>query len=372
MSPRQQYDTAPPSTEVDPDATAPDGTGIEVHRNYGKPSNAAEIAQALREARKAKARRDLGRIPDEEGPSAQARVPRPIPAAALEALGTWPAGGEAETPPAKGSSQTPPRSAVASGRKRKPAPQDTKTAGAQTPAPEPLAAAQEPADQPPTISKPKVRPATPAQLRARREAQERFAGMKPMHVVEAALFSAGKPLAVEEIAETTGLGKEAVREGIKDLAAAYESRDSVLEVGKAGAKWAMQVRSRAAEPASKFAPMEIPAKVLKTLALIAYHQPMKQSELVDMIGTKVYDHVPELLARGLVRAREEGVTKVLSTTALFPEYFGLDAEDTQGVRAALARLVGLPPPPPKAKQGLVYEEPTPPGPEPGETPIPDA
>ncbi|MCA1819584.1 MAG: SMC-Scp complex subunit ScpB, partial [Halobacteriales archaeon] len=92
------------------------------------------------------------------------------------------------------------------------------------------------------------------------------------------------------------------------------------------------------------------------LALIAYHQPMKQSELVDMIGTKVYDHVPELTSRGLVRAREEGVTKILVTTPAFPEYFGLDAEDAEGVRAALAKLVGLPPPPPKAKQELVYEE----------------
>jgi segregation and condensation protein B len=213
---------------------------------------------------------------------------------------------------------------------------------------EPVAEPAEPAPQP------KVRPLTPAQLRAREEAMARFAGMKPMHVVEAALFSAGKPLLVEEIAETTGLKPDVIKDGIKELQKEYEGRDTVLEVGKAGAKWAMQVRSRAAEPAAKFAPMEIPAKVLKTLALIAYHQPMKQSELVDMIGTKVYDHVPELVSRGLVRAREEGVTKVLTTTAAFPEYFGLDAENAEGVRAALANLVGLPPPEPKAK--VVYEE----------------
>jgi hypothetical protein len=118
----------------------------------------------------------------------------------------------------------------------------------------------------------------------------------------------------------------------------------------------MQVRPQAAEPATKFAPPEIPAKLLKTLALIAYHQPMKQSELVDMLGTKVYDHVPELVARGLVKAREEGVTKVLVTTALFPEYFGLDAEDREQVRATMAKLVGLPPPPKKDTTETVTDE----------------
>jgi segregation and condensation protein B len=174
--------------------------------------------------------------------------------------------------------------------------------------------------------------------------------MTPGHIVEAALFSAGKPVSVEEIALQTNLAPDVIKQACKELAKEYEGRDTVLEVAKAGAKWAMQVRPQAAEPATKFAPPEIPGKLLKTLALIAYHQPMKQSELVDMIGTKVYDHVPELVERGLVKAREEGVTKILVTTPLFPEYFGLDAEDREQVRATMAKLVGLPPPAKKAAE----------------------
>jgi len=188
--------------------------------------------------------------------------------------------------------------------------------------------------------------------------QVRFTGMKPQHIVEAALFAAGKPITVEEIAEQTGLPPDKVKEGVKDLQAAYQDRDTILEVGKAGTKWAMQVRTQAAEPAAKFAPMEIAPKLLKTLALIAYHQPMKQSQLVDMMGSKVYDHIPELVQRGLVRAREEGPTKILHTTALFPEYFGLDASDPDEVRALMGRLVGIVAPP-KEKSETVYEDPQP-------------
>ena len=174
--------------------------------------------------------------------------------------------------------------------------------------------------------------------------------MGPEHIVEAALFSAGRPLAIDEIMQETGLKRPEVEKAVKALQKAYVERDTVLEIGKAGVKWGMQVRRQAAEPAARFAPMEIPKKTLKTLALIAYHQPLKQSELVDMIGSKAYDHVHELREKGLVMARQDGVTKLLSTTAAFPEYFGLDAEDTEGVRAAVAKLVGLPPPERKKKE----------------------
>src|ERR1041384_6921649 len=103
--------------------------------------------------------------------------------------------------------------------------------------------------------------------------------MKATHIVEAALFSAGKPLSVEEIAQQTNLAPDVVKDACKALAKEYDGRDTVLEVGKDGAKWAMQVRPQPAEPATKFALPEIPGKLLKPLALITYHQPMKASVL---------------------------------------------------------------------------------------------
>lgn len=171
----------------------------------------------------------------------------------------------------------------------------------------------------------------------------RETGMTPLHIVEAALFSAGRAVSIEEIAEQEGLSKKDVEKAVLALAKIYDERDTVLEVRKAGAKWGMQVRSKAAEPAAKFAPMEIPAKTLKTLALIAYHQPLKQSELVEMVGSKAYDHVGELHEHGLVKWRKEGQTKILTVTAAFPEYFGLDAATPEQIRRTLARMVGLDP-----------------------------
>lgn len=176
--------------------------------------------------------------------------------------------------------------------------------------------------------------------------------MKSVHVVEAALFSAGRAIAIKEIMEETELSEASVKKAIKELKAAYEERDTVLEITKAGSKWGMQVRRQAAEPASKFAQMEIAPKLLKTLALIAYHQPIKQSDLKDMLGAKIYDHIPELKERGLVKTRRDGQTKILSTTPRFPEYFGLDAASPDQIRATMAKMVGLEAPKKQKEKGL--------------------
>jgi segregation and condensation protein B len=85
--------------------------------------------------------------------------------------------------------------------------------------------------------------------------------------------------------------------------------------------------------------MEIPNKVLKTAALIAYHQPIKQSELQEMFGSKVYDHVKVLNDLGLIKKREKGRTIVLTTTKQFSEYFGIDTTNHEKIKQWLVNKV---------------------------------
>src|SRR5581483_6301485 len=162
-------------------------------------------------------------------------------------------------------------------------------------------------------------------------------------LVEAALFSSGKPLAVDEIAQATHLKPEEVTPALKELHKEYEARPGALEVVKSGTKWAMAVRAAYTEYTKMLAAAEIPRKVLRTLALIAFYQPIRQMDLKKMIGSVVYDHVGELHQRGMVTAREDGITKVLTTTDRFCEYFGIDAENRDDVRNVLAKRVGIDP-----------------------------
>jgi len=135
--------------------------------------------------------------------------------------------------------------------------------------------------------------------------------IQDLFVIEAALFSAGRPLSDEEIHEATEIGLRKVRSGLKALIKFYKDKEGSLEVAQVGKRYAMQLRRDYAEYVMKLAQVEIPIKLIKTVALIAYHQPIKQSELHDMIGDKVYEHVRELREQGMVRAREHERTKLL-------------------------------------------------------------
>lgn len=164
-----------------------------------------------------------------------------------------------------------------------------------------------------------------------------------VRLVESALFSAGKPLALEDICSASGLSPERAKDALKALGTEMDGDQTSLAVTKAGGKWVMQLKAAYVEHSRMLAPREIPGKLLKTLALIAFHQPLKQSDLVKMIGPKTYDHVPELHERGLVKVREEGPTKVLTTSELFPEYFGIPAEAKEDIKTFLAKKVGVMP-----------------------------
>jgi segregation and condensation protein B len=163
--------------------------------------------------------------------------------------------------------------------------------------------------------------------------------LKKERLIEASLFSAGRPISLEEIAQATGLSQKQIPACLTSLMEHYTQMgtrgETALEIGQAGDKYVMQLQAAYAHCGKKLAPMEIPEKLLGTLALIAYHQPIKQSEVRDMIGQKVYDHVGELLDLGLLTAEKMGRTKSLSTSPSFPEYFGLSTTNTEEIRVFL-------------------------------------
>ncbi|HEC94721.1 MAG TPA: SMC-Scp complex subunit ScpB [Thermoplasmatales archaeon] len=165
---------------------------------------------------------------------------------------------------------------------------------------------------------------------------------KEMRLVESALFSAGRAISVDEIKEATRLSPKKIRAALDALMEKHnESDESSMEIVKAGNKYAMQLKPVYAEHTRKLAKPEIPFHVMKTLALIAYHQPIRQADLRRMIGPKVYDHVDLLVEKKLVNSKPLGSTELLTTSRLFPEYFGIDSTKPEEIREFLARKTGI-------------------------------
>lgn len=166
--------------------------------------------------------------------------------------------------------------------------------------------------------------------------------IKEDRLVESLLFSAGKPLSVEEIQETTGLPPKRVTEAIDHLMQSYNidrKNDTSLEIVKAGNKFIMQVKRTFTDKSMMVAKPEIKTDLLKTLALVAFHQPVKQSNLRHMIGERIYADVDQLIGMHLIHSEPHGATELLTTTRLFPEYFGIDSTKPEEIREFLAKKV---------------------------------
>jgi len=153
-----------------------------------------------------------------------------------------------------------------------------------------------------------------------------------MRLVEAVLFSSSKPVKVSEIVSQTMLPLATVRRAIRSLTKDYDARGSAIQVAKTGDGYSLILRSEYDECARVFAPKEVPDEVLRTAAMIAYHQPILQSELSKTLGSRVYEDVKTLTDMGLISAKKKGQTLSLTTTKRFSEYFGIEGTRKEDVK----------------------------------------
>ncbi|MCD6512470.1 MAG: SMC-Scp complex subunit ScpB [Thermoplasmata archaeon] len=157
--------------------------------------------------------------------------------------------------------------------------------------------------------------------------------METRKIVEAILFASSRPVAIDEIIKSSGKSIEEVKKAIEELKKFYE--DSSIEIAVINGRYAMQIKNEYAEYAREFAPVELSKNHIKTLALIAYHQPIKQSELKKMIGSSVYDYVRLLAEKGFINAKKEGRTKIIEVSQHFYDYFGIDRKDRDAIKKML-------------------------------------
>jgi segregation and condensation protein B len=130
----------------------------------------------------------------------------------------------------------------------------------------------------------------------------------------------------------TQLDGAIIRKALKKLQQEYDDRGSAIEVAKTGMGFSLIVREEYRPFGRQFAPKEVPDEVLRTAAMVAYHQPILQSDLAKSLGSRVYDDVRTLHQLGLVSAKKKGQTFELATTKRFCEYFGIEGTSKNAVK----------------------------------------
>ena len=153
-------------------------------------------------------------------------------------------------------------------------------------------------------------------------------------LLEATLFGSGRSMSVTELCDSLGYDEDEMLDCLYSLRSTLKRRrGGALQIAEVGDRWAIEVKPEIAGHLPKEAKTELPKKLLKAASLIAYHQPMSQSRLVELLGQKAYDYVRELAQYGMIDRRKDGNTRRLTTTRRFSEAFGCPYTDRKKVKA---------------------------------------
>ena len=144
-------------------------------------------------------------------------------------------------------------------------------------------------------------------------------------LIEAALFLSPQPLTRRGLAKILGEVQVAyIDRLLAELNREYDDPIHGLELHVEEGRAGFRVKRPFIDRVSHLAPQQdIPRPILRSLAVIAYNHPMRQSDLVKVRGNKAYAHVQELLARNLIRAEESGRTLLIHVTKEFLRHFDL-------------------------------------------------
>lgn len=157
--------------------------------------------------------------------------------------------------------------------------------------------------------------------------------MTPLaQLLEAALFAADRPLAVEELCLLDPDASLAdVRTALDQLREHYDFDQHGVEVAELAGGFQVVTRAvhAAALERAQFSrrPPRLSAATLETLAVIAYRQPVGRAEIEEIRGVSAGGVLRTLQERGLIEVvgRAEGLGRPLlyGTSPLFLELLGL-------------------------------------------------
>ena len=151
-------------------------------------------------------------------------------------------------------------------------------------------------------------------------------------LLEAALFAAPRPLAIDEL---TPLDPDATDadwlQAVQELRDHYDTEGHGVEVADIAGGYQILTRQAFAEAIERAAfaarPVRLSAAALETLAIIAYRQPVGRAEVEEIRGVSSAGVLRLLQERGLleVAGRSEGLGRPLlyATAPQFLEYLGL-------------------------------------------------
>ena len=147
--------------------------------------------------------------------------------------------------------------------------------------------------------------------------------------IESALYSAGRPLSIEDLIRASGTESRpktlALLDSImKKTKNAFKSIEIII---LPDGNYVFQLKPEYSSSVRRYASKPILSKATqKTLSYIAFEQPVSSKQLVEIRGSGVYVHLKELRQLDFIENQNIGRMKIYSTTEKFQKYFGISGD----------------------------------------------
>ena len=147
--------------------------------------------------------------------------------------------------------------------------------------------------------------------------------------IESALYSAGRPLSIEDLIRASGTESRpktlALLDSImKKTKNAFKSIEIII---LPDGNYVFQLKPEYSSSVRRYASKPILSKATqKTLSYIAFEQPVSSKQLVEIRGSGVYVHLKELRQLDFIENQNIGRIKIYSTTEKFQKYFGISGD----------------------------------------------
>ncbi len=147
--------------------------------------------------------------------------------------------------------------------------------------------------------------------------------------IEAALYSSGRPLTIEEIIRASGTESRSKTLALLTIIMkkAKSAFKAIEVVTLPDGSYVFQLKPEYTPVVRRYASKPIlPKATLKTLSYIAYQQPISSRQLLETRGSGVYAHLKELRQLDFISNQNVGRLRIYSTTEKFQKYFGIQGD----------------------------------------------
>jgi segregation and condensation protein B len=159
--------------------------------------------------------------------------------------------------------------------------------------------------------------------------------------MEAALYVAGRPLDFNTLGRVIKTrSKKKIRQLSRLLMDLYKNREGALEVLELeDHRFVLQLKTDYSSKVRKLAVRPLLTDgPLKTLAYVAFRQPILQKQVIEVRGTHAYGHIKQLVEMDLLNRKKKGRNKILSATDYFADYFGF-SHDNRTMKRQLRKVL---------------------------------